>query len=103
MMIVVVSQHVAAGAEWAPADPRLVQLMNNSRRLRFRFRRNHPIDRAADTQTRQLREALATLRAHAEPGRDLFERAVTLLQLISLYIRQIHVQLDVALDCPRSN
>src|SRR5690242_1146623 len=85
MMIVVVRQHVAAGTEWTPTNPRLIQFVNNSRRLFFGFRRNHPIDRAADTQTRQLRESLPALSAHADSRGDLFQRAVAFLELFYFF------------------
>ena len=81
MMIAIVGEHVAAGAERSPADARLVQLMNDRRRLLFGVGRDDPIDRAADTQTGQLGKALSTLRAHSQSRRDLFERPIALFQL----------------------
>src|SRR4051812_37203506 len=85
MMIVIVRQDVAAGAERAPTDAGLVQLVNDRGRLFFSVRRDYPIDRAADAQTRQLRKALATLRAHSQSRRDFCERPVALLQLVYLF------------------
>src|SRR5688572_30580066 len=80
-MIAVIGEHVAAGSEWSPTNARLVQLINDRRRLLFRFRGDNPIDRAAHTQTRQLRKTLPTLRSHSEPRRNLFERAIPFFQL----------------------
>ena len=60
----------------APADSRLVHFMDERRSLCFRFRRQDPINCAADAQTRQLRKTLAAFSAHAESRCDLLERGI---------------------------
>jgi len=47
----IVGQDVAAGTKRAPTDACLFQFVNNGCRLRFSFRRNHPINRTSDTET----------------------------------------------------
>src|SRR5688572_16338542 len=82
MMIAVTGKYVAAGAEWTPADTRLVQRVNDCRGFLFGVRRDHPVNRAAYTQTGQLGKPTPTLSAHAESRRDLFDRTITLFQVI---------------------
>ena len=91
MMLGVVGEHVAAGTERTPADARLVQFVYDRRRLFFSFRRDDPVDRAADAQTRQFGKPAPAFGAHAEPGGDLFERSVAVFKLIGLRIRKIHL------------
>ena len=79
MMVGIVGQHVAARAEWPPADLRLVQLENHGRRLRFSFRRDYPIDRSAYSQAGQVGKSPAAFSAHTESGRDVLERFIALL------------------------
>ncbi len=96
MMIVVVSEHVAAGPQRSPSNPCLLQLINDRRCLLFRVRCDDPINRAAHTQTRQLRETLSALCAHSESRRDLFECSIPFFQLVRFFIHFSAVDADDA-------
>src|SRR5437762_2683040 len=73
VMIAIVGQYIAAGAEWSPADACLVQLMNQSGSLRFCFRSDHPVDCAANAQTRQLGKTSATFGAQTQFRSNLLD------------------------------
>ena len=77
MMIGIISEHVAAGAERSPTDACFIKLINDRSRLLFRIGRDDPIDRAANTQTRQIRKTLSALRTHTQPRRQFFNDAIT--------------------------
>src|SRR2546423_837509 len=74
MMIAVVSEDVTAGTEWPPADANLVQFMDQRRGLLFSLRSDHPVDRAADSQTRQLRKAPPPFRTKTHPACNLLDQ-----------------------------
>ena len=95
VMIVIVGEDVAARAQWTPTDTRLVQLVNNRRRLLFGFRRDDPIDRATDAQAGELGETATAFGAHAKPGGDLFERLVAFRQFSFVLLRSIGISQKV--------
>src|SRR5687768_14526960 len=89
VMIVIVGKDVASRSQRTPTDTRLVQLMNNRRRLLFGFRRDDPIDRTADAQAGEFCETASAFGAHAEPRGDLFERLVAFRQFLLFYFAQL--------------
>src|SRR5687767_8139619 len=75
-MLTVVGQHVTSRAERPPCDIAFLKLTDESRRLLFSFRRNDPIDCAADTQTGEFGKASSAFRVHANSRCDLFDGAI---------------------------
>src|SRR5688572_7635876 len=82
MMIAVTGKYVATGAEWTLTDTRLVQRVYDCCRFLSGVRRDDPVNRAAYTQTGQLGKPTPTLSADAESRGNLFDRTVTLFQVI---------------------
>ena len=76
MMRPIVSQHVAARSQRPPGDLLFLQFVHKHRRLFFRLRRKHPIDRAADAEAGQFSETFAAFGTHAERRCDLFNRRI---------------------------
>jgi hypothetical protein len=81
MVVTVIGQNVAARSEGSPTNPSSLQLVNDRRGLFFSLRSDHPVNRTAYAQARQLSETPTAFRAHPEPCADFLDRFIPLFEL----------------------